>query len=59
MGNQSINLNRAGGKIMEENNMTQTELILYLETLAELIEAKAQNVEEATAIIRDKADKLK
>lgn len=44
---------------MEETTMTQAELVLYLETLAELIEAKAQTVEEATAIIRDKADKLK
>lgn len=51
--------NRTGGKIMEENNLTQAELILYLETLAELIEAKAQTVEEAAVIIRDKADKLK
>lgn len=38
--------------------MTQAELILYLETLAELIEAKATSVQEA-AIIRDKAEKLK
>lgn len=44
---------------MEENNMTQAELILYLETLAELIEAKATSVQEAAEIIRDKADKLK
>lgn len=44
---------------MEENNMTQAELILYLETLADLIEAKAGSVEEAAAIIRDKAEKLK
>lgn len=39
--------------------MTQAELILYLETLAELIEAKATSVQEAAEIIRDKADKLK
>lgn len=45
--------------IMEENNMTQAELILYLETLAELIEAKAETAKEAADIIRDKADKLK
>lgn len=44
---------------MEENNMTQAELILYLETLAELIEAKAETAKEAADIIRDKADKLK
>lgn len=45
--------------ILEENNMTQAELILYLETLAELIEAKATSVQEAAEIIRDKAEKLK
>lgn len=39
--------------------MTQAELILYLETLAELIEAKAASVQEAAEIIRDKAEKLK
>ncbi len=39
--------------------MTQAELILYLETLAELIEAKATSVQEAAEIIRDKAEKLK
>lgn len=39
--------------------MTQAELILYLETLAELIEAKATSVQEAADIIRDKAEKLK
>lgn len=44
---------------VEENNMTQSELILYLETLAELIEAKAGSVTEAANIIRDKAEKLK
>lgn len=44
---------------MEEHNMTQAELILYLETLAELIEAKATSVQEAAEIIRDKAKKLK
>lgn len=41
------------------DNMTQTELILYLETLAELIESKAKSVQEAAEIIRDKAEKLK
>lgn len=44
---------------MEEHSMTQAELILYLETLAELIEAKATSVQEAAEIIRDKAKKLK
>lgn len=39
--------------------MTQTELILFLETLAENIEAKAETVEEAAQIIRKKIKKLK
>lgn len=39
--------------------MTQAELILYLETLAELIESKAKTAQEAADIIRDKAEKLK
>lgn len=42
-----------------EDNMTQAELILWLETLAELIESKASTVQEAAEIIRDKAEKLK
>ncbi len=41
------------------DNMTQAELILYLETLAELIESKAKTAQEAADIIRDKAEKLK
>lgn len=44
---------------MEKDSMTQTELILWLETLAELIESKAKSVDEAVAIIREKAKRLK
>lgn len=42
-----------------EDTMTQAELILWLETLAELIESKANTAQEAAEIIRDKAEKLK
>jgi len=44
---------------MEQDSMTQTELILWLETLADLIESKAKSVDEAVAIIREKAKRLK
>ena len=44
---------------METDRMPQAELILYLETLAELIESKAATAQEAAAILRDKADKLR
>ncbi len=43
---------------MEQDNMTQAELILLLETLAENIEAKASTAKEAADIIRQKIDKL-
>ncbi len=43
---------------MEQDNMTQAELILLLETLAENIEAKASTAKEAADIIRKKIDKL-
>lgn len=42
-----------------ENDMTQMELVLWLETLADLIESKAKSVDEAVAIIREKAKRLK
>lgn len=51
--------NLIGGERMELDSMTQTELILWLETLADLIESKAQTVEDAVEIIREKAKKLK
>lgn len=38
---------------MEHDEMTQTELKVFLETLAKLIEAKATTAEEAAKIIRD------
>lgn len=37
----------------EEMEMTTAELNQYLETIAKLIEATADNVEEAVKIIRD------
>lgn len=44
---------------MEQDEMTQAELILLLETLAENIEAKATTAAEAAAIIRSKVESLK
>lgn len=44
---------------MEQENMTQNELIVFLETLAENIEVKATTAEEAAAIIRAKIQALK
>lgn len=44
---------------METDSMTQAELVLYLETLAELIESKATTAQEAASILRDKAEKLR
>lgn len=44
---------------MTQDSMTQTELILWLETLADLIESKAKSVDEAVAILREKAKRLK
>lgn len=44
---------------MENENMTQAELIVWLETLAEVIEAKATTVAEAAEIIRSKIEALK
>lgn len=44
---------------MERDEMTQAELVLFMETLAELIESKATSAEEAAAILRDKASKLR
>lgn len=44
---------------MEQDSMTQMELIVWLETLAELIETKAKTGHEAAEIIRAKIKKLK
>lgn len=44
---------------MEIDEMTQSELILFLETLAENIELKAKTPEEAAAIVREKIEILK
>ena len=44
---------------MENDNITQVELIVWLETLAENIEVKAKSGKDAAEIIREKADRLK
>ncbi len=44
---------------MEQENMTQAELIVLLETLAENIEAKASTAKEAADILRRKIERLK
>ena len=43
---------------MEIDNMTQAELIVWLETLAENIELKADTGREAAEIIRAKIESL-
>ncbi len=42
-----------------ELGMTQAELIIFLETLAENVELKAESGQEAAKIIRDKIEQLK
>lgn len=42
-----------------ELGMTQAELIIFLETLAENVELKAGSGQEAAKIIRDKIEQLK
>ena len=42
-----------------EQKMTQAELIIFLETVAENVELKAKSGEEAAEIIRDKIERLK
>lgn len=44
---------------MESDSMTQAELVLLLETLAENVEIKAKTPQEAADIIRAKAEALK
>lgn len=44
---------------MENDNMTTAEFILFLETLADLIEVKASTAAEAADILRQKAAILK
>ena len=44
---------------MEPDNMTTAELLVFLETLAELVALKAKTGEEAAQIIRDKIKALK
>lgn len=45
-----------GGRNLDE--MTAPEINTFLETLADLVEAKAKTVEEAVAIIRSKLIKV-
>ena len=44
---------------MEPDSMTQVELVVWLETLADLIEAKAKTGKDAAQILREKAKALK
>ena len=44
---------------MEKDNMTQAELIIFLETLAENVEFKAETGKEAAEISREKIKQLK
>lgn len=44
---------------MDEETMNHAEFMAYLETLAQLIEAKAETKDEAVKIIRDLMEKLK
>ncbi len=44
---------------MEELELTQSELIVFLETLAENVELKAKTGEDAAVIIRKKIEALK
>lgn len=44
---------------MEELELTQSELIIFLETLAENVELKAKTREDAAGIIRKKIEALK
>ena len=44
---------------METDNMTQAELIIWLETLADLIEVKAGTGADAAELIREKVNALK
>ena len=58
-GGQTSVSNLIGGERMEPDSMTQTELILWLETLADLIRNKAKTPEEAAEILEELAKKLK
>ena len=45
-------------KEMEVDNMTQAELILFLQTIADNVRLKAKTGEEAALIIEEMASKL-
>ena len=44
---------------METDEMTQAELSMMLETLADLIEAKAETAADAAELLRKKAKEIK
>ena len=43
---------------MDEDNMSHSEFIAYLETLAQLVEAKAETKDDAVKIIRGLIERL-
>lgn len=43
---------------MDEDNMSHSEFIAYLETLAQLVEAKAETKDDAVKIIRKLMERL-
>jgi hypothetical protein len=43
---------------MDEDNMSHSEFIAYLETLAQLVEAKAETKDDAVKIIRELIERL-
>lgn len=43
---------------MGEDNMSHSEFIAYLETLAQLVEAKAETKDDAVKIIRELIERL-
>lgn len=43
---------------MDEDNMSHSEFIAYLETLAQLVEAKAETKDDAVKIIRELMERL-
>ena len=43
---------------MDEDNMSHSEIIAYLETLAQLVEAKAETKDDAVKIIRELMERL-
>ena len=44
---------------MESDNMNQSELILWLKTLMDLIKSRAESVDDAVKIIQEQINELK